>query len=88
VAIAYVAFAFALLRDVDVIAPQFGWPESERLGITLVLAAGFIVTLVLAWYHGEKSNPRSIRCAAIRASRPRYGGWACRTCRKASRLRD
>ena len=57
-AIAYVAFAFALLQGVDVIAQQFGWPESIRRGITLALVVGFFVMLVLAWYHGERGTQR------------------------------
>ncbi|HET7931305.1 MAG TPA: hypothetical protein VFL63_07960, partial [Rhodanobacteraceae bacterium] len=57
-AVAYVAFAFALGQGLDMVAQQFGWPDSVRRGITLVLAAGFFVALVLAWYHGEKGRQR------------------------------
>ncbi len=57
-AIAYVAAAFALLQGVDIIAQQFGWPEGVRRGITLALVVGFFVTLVLAWYHGERGAQR------------------------------
>src|SRR5205823_13255766 len=53
-AIAYVAAAFALLQGIDIIAQQFGWPEGVRRGITLALIVSFFVTLVLAWYHGER----------------------------------
>src|SRR5436305_8090937 len=53
-AIAYVAAAFALLQGVDIVAQQFGWPEAVRRGITLALVVGFFLTLVLAWYHGER----------------------------------
>src|SRR6185312_3105527 len=53
-ALAYVAFAFALLQGVDVVAHQFGWPDGLQRGITLVLIIGFVVALVLAWYHGER----------------------------------
>ena len=57
-AVAYVAAAFALLQGIDIIAQQFGWPESVRRGITLALVVGFFVTLVLAWYHGERGAQR------------------------------
>ena len=57
-AIAYVAFAFALLQGADIVAQQFGWPDAARRGITLALALGFFVTLVLAWYHGERGVQR------------------------------
>jgi TolB-like protein/Tfp pilus assembly protein PilF len=53
-ALAYVAFAFALLQGVDVVAHQFGWPDGLQRGVTLVLIIGFVVALVLAWYHGER----------------------------------
>src|SRR5882757_8231653 len=57
-AIAYVAAAFALLQGIDIVAQQFGWPEGVRRGITLGLIVGFFVTLVLAWYHGERGAQR------------------------------
>src|SRR5215468_5358633 len=57
-AIAYVAAAFALLQGIDIVAQQFGWPEAVRRGITLALIVGFFVTLVLAWYHGERGAQR------------------------------
>src|SRR5213079_916550 len=57
-AIAYVAAAFALLQGIDIVAQQFGWPEGVRRGITLGLVVGFLVTLVLAWYHGERGAQR------------------------------
>ena len=56
--LAYVAFAFALLQGIDIVAQQFGWPEGLRRGMTLVLVIGFCVTLVLAWYHGERGAQR------------------------------
>ena len=57
-AIAYVAAAFALLQGIDIVAQQFGWPEWVRRGITLGLVVGFFVTLVIAWYHGERGAQR------------------------------
>src|ERR1700755_3110623 len=57
-AIAYVAAAFALLQGIDIVAQQFFWPEGVRRGITLALVVGFFVTLVIAWYHGERGSQR------------------------------
>src|SRR3546814_19493530 len=57
-ALAYAAGAFALLQGVDIVAQQFGWPEGLQRGITLALVLGFLVTLVLAWYHGERGAQR------------------------------
>src|SRR5689334_16173866 len=57
-AIAYGAASFALLQGIDIVAQQFAWPEGVRRGITLALIVGFFVTLVLAWYHGERGAQR------------------------------
>ena len=60
--LAYAAVAVALIPVLDIVAAQFGWPESLRRGITLALIMGFFVVLVLAWYHGERGAqhmPRS-----------------------------
>src|SRR3954467_13983451 len=56
--VAYVAAAFALLQGIDIVAQQFGWPEGVRRGITLALVVGLFLTLVLAWYHGERGAQR------------------------------
>ncbi|MGH8125132.1 MAG: tetratricopeptide repeat protein [Rhodanobacteraceae bacterium] len=57
-ALAYIAFAFALIQVIDVVAQRFGWPaELERI-LILALAVGFIAVLVIAWYHGEKGRQR------------------------------
>ena len=53
-ALAYVAFAFALIQVLDVIAQRFAWPDQLERVLILVLAIGFCVALVLAWYHGER----------------------------------
>ncbi|HET7161846.1 MAG TPA: hypothetical protein VFI32_04175, partial [Rhodanobacteraceae bacterium] len=53
-ALAYVAFSFALLQGVDIVAQRFAWPDSIERLLILALAAGFFVVLVLAWYHGER----------------------------------
>ena len=57
-ALAYVAAAFALIQVTDVVAQQFGWPDGVRRAITIALAVGFFITLVLAWYHGERGAQR------------------------------
>ena len=56
--VAYVAAAFALLQGIDIVAQQFSWPEGVRRGITLAMVVGFFITLVLAWYHGERGAQR------------------------------
>jgi adenylate cyclase len=53
-AVAYVAAAFALLQGADIVAAKFGWPDSLGRILIIVLCIGFFVTLLLAWYHGER----------------------------------
>lgn len=53
-ALAYAAAAFALIQVLDVVAQRFGWPESMERFAIVVMAVGFLVTLVLAWYHGDR----------------------------------
>jgi hypothetical protein len=57
-ALSYVAAAFALLQALDIVGQQFGWPDGARRGITIALAVGFFLALVIAWYHGEKGAQR------------------------------
>jgi TolB-like protein/Flp pilus assembly protein TadD len=57
-ALAWVAFAFALLQGVDIVATRFNWPGAIERYLILALVVGFFVVLVLAWYHGEKGAQR------------------------------
>ena len=56
--LAYAAAAFALLQGVDIVAQRFGWPESIERGLIVVLAVDLFVTIVLAWFHGERRAQR------------------------------
>ncbi|HJR11983.1 MAG TPA: hypothetical protein VJ823_11310 [Rhodanobacteraceae bacterium] len=57
-ALAYIAAAFALIQVIDVVASRFDWPAQLERIVILGLAVGFVVTLVIAWYHGEKGRQR------------------------------
>jgi len=52
--LAYIAAAFALIQVLDVVAQRFGWPDQLEKLLILALVIGFVVMLVLAWYHGER----------------------------------
>ena len=56
--LAYVAAGFALLQGIDIVAQRFGWPEQTMRFVIIALSVGFFVTLVLAWYHGERGAQR------------------------------
>ena len=57
-AVAYVAFAFALLQGVDIVATRFSWPAMVEKVLILLLCIGFVLTLIVAWYHGEQGRQR------------------------------
>src|SRR3546814_11766183 len=78
-ALAYAAGAFALLQGVDIVAQQFGWPEGLQRGITLALVLGFFVTLVLAWYHGER-GAQAVGGGGLRSEERRVGKGGGSTC--------
>ena len=56
--VAYVAAAFALLQGIDIVAQRFGWAEQTMRLVIIALSVGLFVTLVLAWYHGERGAQR------------------------------
>ena len=57
-ALAYIAFAFALIQVLDVVAGSYDWPHSAMHVVFGLLTLGFVIALVLAWYHGEKGRQR------------------------------
>ncbi|UCC73968.1 MAG: hypothetical protein JSV86_05265 [Gemmatimonadota bacterium] len=57
-AAAYLAGAWALLEAADYVAGQFAWPALVGQITTLIAVFGLFVTLILAWYHGEKGRQR------------------------------
>ena len=57
-ALAYMAGAWVLLQVAGLIGGQFGWPPSLLRGITIAAGVGFLVALLLAWYHGERGAQR------------------------------
>ena len=57
-ALAYLAGAWVALQLGSILAAQFGWPGGVERGITVLLAFGLPLTLVLAWYHGEQGRQR------------------------------
>ena len=56
--VAYFAAAWLTLELFDLVAEQFLWPLWVRQGATVVLLFGLLVTLVLAWQHGERGRQK------------------------------
>ena len=57
-AIAYAAAAWVSLEVFDLIAEQFFWPVWVRQSATVLLFFGLFITIVLAWYHGERGRQK------------------------------
>ncbi|MGQ0562491.1 MAG: TPR end-of-group domain-containing protein [Gemmatimonadota bacterium] len=57
--VAYAAGAWALLQLIDFLVGSFDWPTAVARVATVVFAAGFVATLVLAWYHGEQGRQKA-----------------------------
>lgn len=57
-ALAYLAGAWVLLQVLGLAADSYEWPGTFMRLAFGVAAIGFFVTLVLAWYHGERGAQR------------------------------
>jgi TolB-like protein/Flp pilus assembly protein TadD len=57
-ALAYLAGAWVVLQLLDVVAEPWGIGSGLLLAAQIILAFGFLATLVLAWYHGEQGRQR------------------------------
>jgi len=54
----YVAVAYGIQHGVTLTAEAYDWPHAvTRISMTL-LALGLPIAMVLAWYHGERTNRR------------------------------
>ena len=56
--VAYLAGAWVVMQLVDVLGGRWGISDSAARLIDLALVLGFLITLVLAWYHGERGRQR------------------------------
>ncbi len=58
-ALAYLAGAWLVFQGIEVLAEPWNLSEAVQRTIHVLLGIGFLVTLVLAWYHGEKGRQRA-----------------------------
>ncbi|MFO1506272.1 MAG: hypothetical protein U1F23_04230 [Lysobacterales bacterium] len=56
--LAYLAAAWVLLQVLDMVGQKFGWPDAVGRILIIVACIGFFLTLLLAWYHGERGAQR------------------------------
>jgi serine/threonine-protein kinase len=57
-ALAYLAGAWVIYEVTATVGSSWGLTDIFLQGLFVVLAFGFFITLVLAWYHGEKGRQR------------------------------
>jgi TolB-like protein/Tfp pilus assembly protein PilF len=57
-ALAYLAGAWVIYEVVDTVGDRWSLPDVFFRGFAVLLAIGFLVALVIAWYHGEKGRQR------------------------------
>ncbi len=57
--LAYLAAAWLLFQGIEVLAEPWNLSEMLQRVIHVLLGIGFVVTLILAWYHGEKGRQRA-----------------------------
>ncbi|UCC72808.1 MAG: tetratricopeptide repeat protein [Gemmatimonadota bacterium] len=58
-AVAYLAGAWLVFQGIEVVADPWNLSAGLQRTLHLLLIIGFFVTLVLAWYHGEKGRQRA-----------------------------
>lgn len=64
-ALAYLAGAWLMLQLADTLGPRWGMSAAEARILDGALLVGFAITLVLAWYHGEKGHQRVTRSELV-----------------------
>ncbi len=57
-ALAYLAGAWAVLEVLGYVGDQFGWPVVVGQVLIVLAGFGFLMLLVVAWYHGEKGRQK------------------------------
>lgn len=57
-ALAYLAGAWVLLETTGFGSRQFGWPAVVSQVAAVLAVAGFFITVVITWYHGEPGRQR------------------------------
>jgi TolB-like protein len=56
--LAYLAGAWLLLQVLHLLGETYAWPPAVTHAIPVLLGFGFLGTLVVAWYHGERGRQR------------------------------
>ena len=60
-ALAYGAGAWVLLQVLGLMVDSYEWPHGIMRVAFVLVVSGFLITIVLAWYHGERGEQRLTR---------------------------
>lgn len=75
--VGYLAAAWVVLEVVGTLGDTWGWPTVVGRLAFVSLATGLVVTLVLAWFHGERGRQRlGVAESALLATAVAVGGFA------------
>ena len=58
-ALGYLASAWVFLQVMQLIGDSFGWPVVFSRILIVLAAAGFVATVILAWFHGDRGRQRA-----------------------------
>ena len=57
-AVAYLAGAWLALQVLSIIAESFAWPSWIMRASIILGATGFLIAVIVAWFHGERGHQR------------------------------
>ena len=63
--VGYLAAAWVLLQVVSTLQEGLGWSQSVFSSVVAFLFVGLVVTVILAWYHGERGRQRVSRSEVL-----------------------
>jgi len=61
----YLVTAWVLVEIVKFLSRQYAWPSAIQQSFALLAFSGFLLTLVVAWYHGERGRQRVRRSEVL-----------------------
>jgi len=56
--LAYLAVAWIAFEPLDLLADRYGWSDTMVRSVGILLAFGFPLILIVAWFHGERGQQR------------------------------
>ena len=67
VTVTYLAVAWVVLQVVDILGDQWNWSQSLQQSISVLLGFGFLIILLIGWFHGERGR-QAVRRGVVLAA--------------------